>query len=922
MTRKLSSARGALALAAIIVLLGACSRKHDAAGDARDSLSKGDYEAAIIQLKLATQADPQSAELRVLQADALEHRHDLAGAQASLVKAVELGADTDVLAPRIALMMLDRNELDALVRTYQGMQLADKSADASLRGTVALALMGLEREAPAVAQLERAQAPAASVTLARAQLMAREGKAREALDSLDLDGAGKDAPWWVLRAAKRIAVVAKDDARALVLMKRAVDVAPWHGGVVGEYGEMLVTAGRGDEAVAIRDQLRKRYPGLFWTQYLDALLEHRAGRFEQAHAAALRALRGAPEHVPSLLMAASAELQKGDLLMAEKRLQVLLRKHPGSVPGWQLQAQLMARSGRKADLAAALKRGLELAPDDAQLLSLQADDQSASGQFAAAATTLTKMLSKRPNEADLMLRLANARFQAGDKAGAQALIEQAAAAGAADPQFTGRAVAMALRLNNTTQARRLADQAVAKRPKDPYAQLSLAAVQSSQNDRAGAWTTTLAVLDQDPTNAAALNALTGMSRKPEQHQELLSRHQAAVDGGTKQVQTYLDYASLLRLMPTQKASPLAVLEKGVQTLPTSLPLREALVEHLMRTGDAERAISTAQSGATMSNAPPAAAALLAATYERLGKSQPAAEAWRKLVNENPQRADWRLRLAQLDAGLGRESDAVALLRAAINERPDDVQPYVMLAQLQSRSNTAAALEVAKQLGEQPGRKGAGLLLAGDVLAAAGRNDDALAQFALASKSGGDINATLRTVQLLDNTGRGEAASQELEAALRKNPADGSLLGKAAQRAQARGDHARAVDLLQGLASKSPNSPIVLNELAWAQVLAGRAEALTNARRAASLMPDNPVVLHTLGMALSKAGKTDEAILALRAASNLAPLAAMPRLNLAQQLSASGDKVGAASTLRTIDAEKLSVADKESLGKLKAELGLS
>ena len=923
MTRSTFARRPARALwcALWLAMLAAC-QKHDAVATGQEYIAKGDFQAAAVQLRVAVQEQPDSAELRVLLADVMEHKFDLASAEAGLVKAVDLGASADVLVPRIALLMLDRNELDALVRGYQGQSLTDPAADSSLRGAVALALLGLEREPAARAQLERARAPAASVSLARAQLLVGEGKAPEALALLDLDGSGKAAPWWVLRGAKRIAVAAKEEARALDYMKRAAEAAPWHGGVVGEYGETLVMAGRGDEATAVRDQLRKQYPGLFWTQYLDALLQHRAGRFEEAHAAALRALRGAPEHVPSLLMAASSELQKGDLLVAEKRLQGLLRKHPGSVPAWQLQAQLMARSGRKAELAAALKRGLELAPQDAQLLSLQADEQLAAGQPKAAVATLTAMLAKRPKETDLMLRLATARFQAGDKAGAQSLIDQAAAAGGADSQATGRAVAMALRLNNVAQARRLAEQAVAQHPQDAQAQLSLAAVQSAQDNRAAAWATTLTVLNQEPTNASALAALTAMSRKPEQHQELLGRYQAALDAGSKHAQTYLDHAGLLRVMPAQKSTPLAVLEKGVQTLPTSMPLREALVEQLLRTGDTERAISTAQTGASMANASAAAAALLAATYERLGKTEPAAEAWRKLVTENPQRADWRLRLVQQEAALGRDAGAVTLLKALIAERPFDIQPYLMLAELQAKTDLGAAQDTARKLGEQPGLKIASLLLHGDLLAGAGRNEEALAQFDAAAKAGAGTKATLHVVQLLDRGGRTEAADRELETALRKWPEDSTLTAMASQRAQSRGDTAKAVELMQRLADRAPGNPYVLNDLAWAQLQAGRAEATASAQRAAALLPDNPIVLHTLGLALSKSGKKGEAIDALRAAANLAPLAAMPRLHLAQHLSAAGDKVGAAHALRTIDGSRLSAPDKDSLGKLKAELGVS
>ena len=131
-----------------------------------------------------------------------------------------------------------------------------------------------------------------------------------------------------------------------------------------------------------------------------------------------------------------------------------------------------------------------------------------------------------------------------------------------------------------------------------------------------------------------------------------------------------------------------------------------------------------------------------------------------------------------------------------------------------------------------------------------------------------------------------------------------------------------MDYLQRLARKTPNDPILLNDLAWAQLAAGRPEALANARKALVAMPNDPNVLHTVGLALAKSGKREEAIAALRASANLAPTRATPKLHLAEALSAAGDKAGAVAALRGVDETQLGPKDKEDLGKLKGTLGLS
>ena len=81
------------------------------------------------------------------------------------------------------------------------------------------------------------------------------------------------------------------------------------------------------------------------------------------------------------------------------------------------------------------------------------------------------------------------------------------------------------------------------------------------------------------------------------------------------------------------------------------------------------------------------------------------------------------------------------------------------------------------------------------------------------------------------------------------------------------------------------------------------------------MPDNPNVLDTLGMAQALAGKRDEGIASLRTAVNLAPISPTPRIHLAEQLIAAGDKKGAAAVLTPVDASRLDKSDQEKLALL-------
>jgi Flp pilus assembly protein TadD len=355
-------------------------------------------------------------------------------------------------------------------------------------------------------------------------------------------------------------------------------------------------------------------------------------------------------------------------------------------------------------------------------------------------------------------------------------------------------------------------------------------------------------------------------------------------------------------------------------LPTSTALREALAQEHFRAGKPDAALSVAQAGASANNASPDAIALLATTYERVGETQLATETYRKLASNYPQRADWRLRLAELELVADRKKEATTILRSLITDRPFDPKPYIILANITRPDNMQEALSIARELGGKDPNKLTAMLLEGDLLAQAGQSDEALKQFGKAAKAGAVPAALLRNVQILDKTKRSQAAEQELADALRKFPDDPTVIGFAAQRIRAQGKPAKAVELLQKIADKNPRNAVVLNDLAWAQIEAKQADALKNATRAAELAPDSPEVLDTLGMAQALAGQQTEAIATLRTAVNLAPGMPTSKLHLADLYVASGKRKEAAVLVQSMDRNKLGTKDQETLTRLTSSLG--
>lgn len=903
----------AIIVAAIASFMAGCGQDALVAGN--EYMKKGEYPSAVIEFKNAVQAKPNSLEARLALADALERTYDTVGAEQHLRKAVSAGGDADTLLPRIALLMLDRNDVAKVINEFKDRRLKSPEADSNLRAAVAVAYVGQKQHALAEEQLKGATAKTAAVMLARAQLLLAQDKKEQAVAALDSSLAEPNSPWWVLRALSRIYEANGNREQAFQFMTRTYEAAPWHRGVMGEYGEFLVGMDKLDQAIVVRDRLKKLAPTFYGTHYVDALVLSRQGRSEESLAAALRVLAAAPEHLPATLMVASAELQKGDVMMASSRLKKIAPQYPFSVPVLQLLAEAQLRQGKTVDAADTISRGLSIAPTNGRLLSLRAESEVMRGAIKEATATLAQLSANDPANASYLLRLSELRARSGNKHAAKKLLDQAAEAGKDNPLIRDRIIAISLGMGDATRVRQLAENAVKTRPQDPQSHLILAATLGVEKDNAGAWRETLASLDLQPAFQPALTALTMMAREPKQREELVVRYEKAVQAKPSSAQTYLEYARLLQETKNDRAAITALLENGVRSLPTSTALREALAQEHMRAGKPDAALSIAQAGASANNASPDAIALLATTYERVGETQLATETYRKLANNYPQRADWRLRLAELEMGADRKKEATTILRSLITDRPFDPQPYITLAKLTWPDNLQEALSIARELGEKEPNKLTAMLLEGDLLAQAGQSDEALKQFGKAAKAGAVPAALLRNVQVLDRTKRSQAAEQELADTLRKFPEDPTVIGFAAQRVRAQGKPAKAAELLQKIADKNPRNPVLLNDLAWAQIEAKQADALKNATMAAELAPSSPEVLDTLGMAQALAGKQTEAVSTLRTAVNLAPRAPSPRFHLAELYIASGNRKEAANLIQSMDRKKLGTKDQETLARL-------
>jgi len=124
--------------------------------------------------------------------------------------------------------------------------------------------------------------------------------------------------------------------------------------------------------------------------------------------------------------------------------------------------------------------------------------------------------------------------------------------------------------------------------------------------------------------------------------------------------------------------------------------------------------------------------------------------------------------------------------------------------------------------------------------------------------------------------------------LTKHPRDNYFLGYLGELALAQRAYPSAEAHFRNILETEPNSTEAVNNLAWALVEQGKAEAIEWARKAVELQPKRASYQDTLSMALAANNRLGEALVNQKKAVALDPNLPALQLNLARLATQSGD----------------------------------
>lgn len=917
---KLSRLAKSLALVYSCSFLLACSGSaSDYIKEGSAYLDKGDMASALISFKNAVQADPKSIAARQALADALERNGDLPGAEQQLRRALESGGDPDQLFPKVAILLLDRGENALLIRDLGKQKLKSPIADSDLKALVALAYLASSQPSKAAEQLAAATERTPGVRLAHAQVAFAANHRAEAAAEMDAILTEGKAPWWVARAASRVFLANREAVKGLQAIKQSYDAAPMHRGVIGEYAEQLIAANRKDEARPLRDKLRKLAPSYYRTQYLEALFLLEDGKQDLAYNAITKVLAALPEHIPSQIIAASIELERNELSSAEGRVKRILAADTGSSQGYRLRAMLEMRRGNLSEASAALEKATSRAPDDRNLLAMAAGLSWSRGDKRAAVHQMSKAAAQEPPRADLLAGLAEMLLGTGQREDALTMLNSAASI-AKDAKAVAAVLNAALRMKQLGVAKNIAEKEQARRPKDPEPLLWLAVVQGTDDDETGALAYVRKALDAQPDYYPALTALVSTAKTSERRSEYETRLKKAIESRSKDARVYLDQARILIEKNARDEQIGALLGKGLTADPTDLALREATIQHWLKSGQKDKALAVAKEGEAAMPENANMLAMVAYVQEAAGELSQSAIKYAQLAERFPDRLDWNFKHARNLSEQGKKQDAEKVLRRLIQQRSDEPSPYQALAMLQVEMGLSKEAQLtAEMLRDKAGQKALGLILLGDVYGATDRRPEAIKNYVAAAQAGLPELALQKKVRLLDQTGGGVLAASEIANWLSAHPDNVVGLSLAAGRASDRGEYAEAAKYLERIVKKDPENPVALNDLAWAYVMAKNNRAIEVISRAIRLAPENPVILDTLSQAQLLVGEEVAAMTTARKALSLDNKSAVLRIHLAELLDAKGANQEVKDLLSNINEKQLDKDAARRLGVLRRKL---
>jgi putative PEP-CTERM system TPR-repeat lipoprotein len=900
----------ALILAALVFMLAATAPSGVAAQtdgtrravlyeDALSRFQRGDYRAAVIQLKNVLKADPGDLPARVLLGRAFLALGDGTSAEKAFSAAIRGGADRNALAVPLGRALYLQGRHEQLLKTVTQSAAAPPRIRAGIhviRGQAELALDRLD-DAERSFNAARGLQPDfimpgyAAPILGLARVLIRRSRlieASELLRSLELFADDNADLWFMLGELARLRGRNED---ALAAYDKAIALDPRLTGVRIGRATMNIALGRIDEARTDLEIVLAQAPDQPQAMFLYATVLSRAGETEAARALLERATtviarypRGRVMNNASMLMLAGrAYFARKNFAAAETYLSRLVEIAPQNDVGRRLLGQVMLRTGRPTEAIEALVPALQSGRGGADLYALLGSAYQQEKRYREAAAMYAQAVAKDPRQRAARVQLALTQIAAGNARAATSTLAAAFEADRANVRAGTLLATLHLQQGRYDAARAIAEALIEAAPDDPQAYNLAGGADAALGDMQAARARFERAVAVRPEYVPAILNLAKLDL---QANDAASARRRYSDMIARRIGASRALIGLARLAERESRLDEAagLLERLRESEPKAVAPLLKLVRLYIRLGRTDTALAVARDMAQRAPADPAANEAMGRALLASRQPDKAAAAFRRMVTDGPDRAAPLVRAAALLVRVGDDAGARAALDRALAIDPNNLQAAAASVRLFARmGERALAMREARRLRRARPELAAGDILVGEQLLAAGRPGEAVAAFAAGFDKQPGTALAIQLYRARSRTGDIAAAIRGLEEWRAARPGTPAIRRELATAYMRTGRTAEAIRLHEELLQANPSNAGIVNNLALLYQRAGDRRALDTARRARALAPDNPAVLDTYGWILVQRGDPQRALRPLRNAYARAPGIPEIRYHLAAAL---------------------------------------
>lgn len=903
---KITTPIGKLAIStlAAAILMSACGGDDPKAmlNSAKEYLAKNDNKAAIIQLKNALQKQPNLGEGRFLLGKALLEIGDATGAEVELRKAKDIGHDPEVTIPMLAKAVLAQGKTKRVIDEFGRTDLTSAAGKSELKTVLSMAYNAAGDHEPASKELSAALAsdpgnPRALLYQARLkagekdyagaeaianQLVTKDGKyleARKFLGDLQLAQGNFDAALTEYRKAL--------DAKATYL--------PAHVSIAGIY----MRQGKLEEAGRQVAEMRKIAPQAPQTLFLDANLQFQKKDYNKARDALQQFHKVSKPNPTSLQLAGAVDFNLNSFASAEQNLIKALGAAPDLIIARRYLIGIYLRTGQGNKALEYLTPILDKINDDPNMLSLAGEVYIQQGDYKKAEEYYAKAAKLAPNDPNKQTRLALTHLAEGKSSEGFQELESVSA------KDSGTVADLALvsnymRRGEHAKALKALDVVEKKRPDDPAVFNVHGQILVAKKDLAAARQYFEKALKIQPAYYPAAASLASLDVRENKIDDAKRRFEGILAADSKNVPAQLAMAALASRTGAKAPEVIAIVNKAVASSPNDLTARQALVDAYIQTNNPKQAVIAAQEALTALPDSPEIMDAFGRAQLAAGDYNQALQAFGKLSAAQPTSPLPYLRMAEVNVAAKRLDDAIKNLEQSLKVKPDylDGQRALVAVYVNARKFKEAS-QTAREIQKQQPKSPIGYLLEGDVAMIQKLPADAVHPYraGLAQAPTSELAIKLNTA--LTAAGNKAESDKFVASWLKDHPSDILFRNHLAEAAGVRQEWAVAVQHYRAILDLQPESPVALNNVAWAMWKNKDPKAIDYAQRANTLAPNQPPFMDTLATLLNAKGDVAGAKSLLTKAVELAPNRPDIRLNLVRVLVQSGAKNEAKPHLETL-----------------------